>query len=155
MSMRAFARQSRGFTLIELLVVLVLTAVLAAVAGPAFTGTIARTAVRSTASSLQLDMMRARSEAARRNSAVTIAPVGGDWQNGWQLRDAGGTLINDQGAIKNSVISTSALSIVYMSSGRIRGGTVPSFQISAPKSGLTRCVSASLNGRPYVKDSSC
>jgi type IV fimbrial biogenesis protein FimT len=155
MSMRALARPSRGFTLIELLVVLTLTAILAAVAAPAFTGTMGRTAVRGTASSLQLDMMRARSEAARRNSSVTMAPVGGSWQNGWQLRDAGGTLINDQGAVKTSIITTSVLSIVYMSSGRIRGATVPSFQISATRGGITRCVSASLNGRPYVKDSAC
>jgi prepilin-type N-terminal cleavage/methylation domain-containing protein len=105
----------RGFTLIEVLVVMVISAILLAVAVPAFQGSIASVRATEAANSLMASLELARSEAVKRGQiasvcrvadstvAVTPAAAGavepgpacsnnaagaipaGDWAAGWQV----------------------------------------------------------------------
>lgn len=144
---------SHGFTLVELLVVMAIAAILAAMAGPAFTEMIARQRTKAAATDLYLSMNKARSEAIKRNANITINPVGGNWQAGWQVTDTGGVALENHGAVTNLTITGSA-SIVYQGSGRIQGTTAPSLVVtSTTYSSIYRTVSAELSGRPYVQAS--
>lgn len=85
-------RKNTGFTGIELLVTLVIAAILAALAGPSFSGLVNNTRLSSTMARLATDLNRARSEAIKRNVRVLVCVrdvagtncgTGTDWSNGW------------------------------------------------------------------------
>jgi len=148
------APAAAGFSLVELLVVIAVIAVLGAIAFPEFQYLTAVTRTKSASTNLFLALNRARSEAVKRNAAVTITPTGGDWHAGWEIR-AGGTLISSQGALKGVTVASAPATVVYVSSGRIQGGA-PTFEITDPKrTDLKRCVTANTSGRPYVKAEDC
>ncbi len=147
--------QHAGLSLVELLTVLMIAGILAAVAIPSYSGLVAKSRVGGAATTLQLAMVKARSEAVKRNAAVTITRQSGGWVAGWQILDAGSAVLATQEPISNVSITSSTTSIVYLSSGRIQG-TAPSFLIESPTwAREKRCVSADLSGRPYVKGAAC
>lgn len=93
---------NRGFTLVELLVVMTISAILLAMAVPAFTSMIQNNRVSSAANSLQNSLDLARSEAIRRGNNVSLCRsanannatpacsdsasggfAGNDWAAGW------------------------------------------------------------------------
>lgn len=147
-------RNAAGFTLVEAMVVVSIIAILASLAAPSFSDFIASQRAKAVATDLYIALMKARSEAVKRNTNVTLSQKTGGWQNGWQIPDPSNAsiILEDHGAIKGVTISTQA-NITYQSSGRVQGTSAPSFTITA--SGASRCVSVDLSGRPYVKASSC
>ncbi len=66
-----------GFTLIEVMIVVAIIAVLFAVAAPQFSKYISSTRVRASAEALQADMAKARNEALKRNSPVSLVRAAG------------------------------------------------------------------------------
>ena len=66
-------RNHQGFTVVELMVVVAIAAVLATIAAPSFQSVFDRQRVRSAGSNLNTDIQYARSEAVRRNAAVTVS----------------------------------------------------------------------------------
>lgn len=144
-----------GFTLVELVVVLAIAALLTVLAVPSFTELIEGQRARAAASDLMIALAKTRSEAIKRNVNVTLSPKSGDWANGWQVPDpTSGTVIEDHGAVSGLAISGPG-SVVYQSSGRLQGGSSPSFSVSGDFADSTRCVSVDLSGRPNVKVGSC
>lgn len=144
-----------GFSMVELMVVLAITGILAALAMPSFTELIEGQRARSAATDLMVALTRTRSEAIKRNANVTLSPKSGDWANGWQAPDpTTGTIIEDHAAINGLAIGGPA-SVVYQSSGRVQGGTAPSFPISGDFTGSARCVAVDLSGRPKIEAGSC
>ncbi len=156
-SQRREPRPSRtrieGFTLVELVTVVVVLAVLAALAGPSFTEMNARQRVQTSASDLFTSLLRARSEAIRQNTDVTLAPSG-TWNGGWSV-SAGGAPIDVHGATTRVAIAGNVMAVTYRSSGRISGATSPSFNLSATDTTLTRCVQVRLSGEPVVTSAAC
>lgn len=145
----------RGFTLLELLTVIAILAVLAVIGVPSFSDMIAKSRAIATATSLQLALVKARSEAVKRNASVSIVPNAGGWVAGWQLRDTGGNVIGVEDALRGVTVSTTATTVVYRPSGRIFG-SAPSFEVTAAnRTSVKRCVSAELSGRPYVAEGQC
>ena len=140
---------NKGFTLIELLIAIAITGILASIAVPAFTAMIATTQVKSDASNLHFSLLRARSEAVKRNTSITLAPVGGGWKYGWTISNN----IQTQGAAKTDI--TGPASVIYNANGRAAGGAVVSFDVSSPKTTTKRCVTISLSGMPVVKLQGC
>ena len=84
--LRARGAVARGFTLIELLIVVALFGIMIVLAAPAMQEAILDMRIRSNASEIQMDLMLAKSEAAKRNATVTVCAStdnascnGSDW----------------------------------------------------------------------------
>lgn len=144
-----------GFTLIELLVTLVIIVVLTTMAYPSYSRFIATTRVKGASTDLYLALIKARSAAAKLNTDVTITPVAGVWQAGWQISYGTGNILGIENPLSGVTISNGPATVVYMSSGRTQAAA--SFTVS-PANGDTsiqRCVSVDTGGHPYVKATAC
>lgn len=147
----------QGFTFLELVVVMALVAIVAAIGAPSFTAMIAKNRVRNAGSDLHLSLLRARSEALKRNSAVTVAPKAGGWKNGWTVTwvdpDTASTVTLYDHVQTASVAITGPANVVYQSSGRISASFSPVVinDERLPNVGERRCVAVQLNGMPTIK----
>jgi type IV fimbrial biogenesis protein FimT len=149
-------RRLTGFTLTELLAVLGIMGVLAVLGAPSFTNLISSNRTKSAASDLQVALVKARSEAVKRNASVTLLPNAGGWQSGWQILDASNSVLETRSAVRGVTITGGPASVVFQSSGRIQGNAASSFLItSTGTSAAQRCVTAATSGRSYVKSSAC
>ena len=74
---------NRGFTLIELVVALVVLAVLISIAIPGFGSMIDQQRMSTGLNNLGLSLSMTRQEAVRMNRTTTLAPISGDWNQGW------------------------------------------------------------------------
>lgn len=147
-------RGCRGFNLLELIIVIAIIAILASVALPSFTGMISRMKAQGAASDLYIALIKARSEAIKRNANVTLA-IASDGK-GWTIYPSAAEQTLLENHITNSDVSVNGdESVEYNSSGRITG--VVSFGIKAVMGSASteRCVSTSLSGLPKVKKSAC
>lgn len=75
----------RGFSLIEVMTALTVLAILLAVGLPTFAGMLDNQRMDSSVSGLLRSINHTRTEAIRRNRYVTMAPLSGDWNNGWSI----------------------------------------------------------------------
>jgi type IV fimbrial biogenesis protein FimT len=150
------AASSNGFTLIELMIVVSILAVLASLAAPSMSKLIATQRLRSAAGDMHLALVKARSEAVKRNRDVTISPAGGNWAAGWSILDPdGGAALDVRGPRSSVTVTTSATSVIFRATGRA-SAAVPQFVFSSSGTDVVRCISADPSGRPYVKEgSSC
>lgn len=166
-------RTAAGFTLLEVLITISIIAILASMAIPGFGHLAANTKVKSASTELYLAMIRARSEAVKRNRAVAVVAASGsasNWQAGWQvIADANNDgdfadvasnddrLVADQGALQRVAISMGTTSVVFRPTGRV-SGAAPEFDVTsedADYADIKRCISADLTGRPYIKQEAC
>ena len=147
-------RRARGFTLTELMFVVTILAVLVALALPSYNQFVRNQRVKSASFEVFSSLMQARSEAITRNASVTMAPVSGNWANGWTVTDAGGTVLREQQALA-AVTLTGPATVVYNGSGRL-GSAAGAFELTASGSSITtRCITIDLSGRPVTKAASC
>lgn len=145
-----------GFTLPELMVTVAIVSVLAAMAGPSFSTLIASQRARAASTDLYLALAKARSEAIKRNTNVTLSPKGGNWQDGWEILNPSDATakLEDHNALSGLTI-TGPTSVVYQSTGRIRGASRPQFDFSVANTDAAACVTVDLSGLPVQKSSSC
>jgi type IV fimbrial biogenesis protein FimT len=152
-------RPAAGFTTLELLITITIACILAAIALPSFTNLVASQSAKAAASDLFSSLVRTRSEATTRNANVTLSPIAGTWQNGWQILDpANAANILDTRNKTSGVTISGPSSVIYNTSGRIQGSVAPLFVITAMvgSTPIYQCVSVDLSGRPYMKaTSSC
>lgn len=143
----------KGFSLIELMVVISIVAIMAALAAPGFSSLIADQRVKVTAGELHSSLLRARSEAMKRGTNVTLSPKSSSWANGWQIVNptTSTDVLDDHGFIAGITISGGPTNVVYSPSGRLSAGTSSTFTVATPSSNTKRCVSVDLTGRPGVK----
>ncbi|MDH4873340.1 GspH/FimT family pseudopilin [Pseudomonas sp. BN515] len=154
-----WSRQS-GFTLVELMVTLAVLAILLGIAIPTFTDVTLGSKLRSQASDLVGGVALARSEAIKRNQAVTLCASAngttcassGGWQQGWIVRSSTGTVIQSHPAAPSGfLITASAHSIAFQPSGIASVSTVLKVCRASPTVGAQeRSVSISLTGRTSV-----
>jgi type IV fimbrial biogenesis protein FimT len=148
------ARAASGFTLVELVMAVVVTAILIALAAPAFAAFIANQRASTAASDLYMALTTARSEATKRATNVTLSPATGGWQNGWVIADpaVSGSNVLAHGALIGAAV-TGPDTVVFQRSGRVQGSTSPSFTLTLATGSSTskKCVLTDLSGRPYIK----
>jgi type IV fimbrial biogenesis protein FimT len=145
----------KGFTLIELMVTVVVLAVLMAVGIPSFRSFTATQRVKSVASDLTTALMLARSEAIKRNTNVTIAPVTADtWTSGWTVSIVStSTTVQRQEALSGVTISGAPSTVVYASTGRT-ASSPNYFEVTGTDS-TVRCVKVDASGVPTVLSTAC
>lgn len=150
-------RAARGFTAIELMVVVAIVAILTAVAAPYMGQMVRAQRLRTSAFDVFASLTLARSEAIKRNVAVTMAPVGGDWTKGWTIKDANNNLLKSQGSIDTLAINGPD-NVVYTGTGRLNAAIAPfnlSAVIGSGQGTGYRCISVDLSGRPVSKEVAC
>lgn len=148
--------RARGFTMIEMLVVVVILAVLAAIAAPNMGAMIRTQRVKTASFDVFSGLVLARSEALKRNTSVTVAPVGGSWASGWTVTDSNGNTLRKQSGF-TTVSITGPATVVFTGSGRLSGGSSPQFSLTAPDVATEnqRCVKVDLSGRPVSSQGAC
>ena len=97
-------------------------------------------------------LLRARSEAIKQNTDVTLSPAGA-WVAGWAVA-VGGANIDTHAATGNISITDPGV-VTYRSSGRIAGTAPPKFSVSATQTATKRCVQVNLSGEPVVTNGAC
>jgi type IV fimbrial biogenesis protein FimT len=150
-------RGTAGFTIIEALIVIVILAALAGLAAPSFSNLIRSEAIKTASFDVFSSLVLARNEAITRNSTVTVTPSGGNWVQGWEIRDtATGTVIRKQNPFTNNVAISGPASVSYTGSGRLSVALASGFNLVDSGSGrTTRCITVDLSGRPIVKAGAC
>jgi len=151
---------SGGFTIIELMVVVAILAIMASLAAPSMTRLIGQQRLKSAATDLHLAMVKARSEAIKRNANVSVSPTGGSWENGWSIPDPDNSTapgLSVRGPTSSVVVTTTATQVVFAGSGRTTTATAgASFVFTSAAANASKCLAIDPSGRPYVKEgSSC
>ena len=150
--MKRLRPHQRGFTLIELMVTLTLLGVLLGIAIPSFRDFVATQRVKSAAFDLAAALLLARSEAVKRNSDVTVAPVSGtDWTTGWTVK-AGATTLLQKESVEDVSITTVTTSVTFKSNGRPTAGG--NFQFDGTSMAV-RCVRMDASGIPSTTNVAC
>lgn len=145
-----------GFTLIELMVTISIVAIIATLAAPSFAEFSASQRVKAAASNLFISILRARSEAIKRDTTITLAPIGGDWADGWTMQNPAFPDLNiERQDLKGNITISGPASLRYRNSGRLADTTIPGFNISAEGTSNQRCVTVSLSGQPVNKKGAC
>lgn len=140
----------------ELLVTVAVLGILAALAVPSFRSLTQSQQVKTASFELFAALNVARSEAIKRNGNVTVTPVAGSWQAGWNTT-FGSTTIGTHGVLKGAVVTGGPASVVYARTGRVVGSTVPAFQIDndATTTENVRCIKVDLSGMPRTVKGTC
>lgn len=151
------ARRAAGFTLVEMMVGVAIVALLSAIAAPSFNQMVASQRLKGASSDLFSALMRARSEAIKRNTEVTLTPAtASQWQSGWIIPNPAdsGNRIDEHGPLAGLAV-TGPAGVVFLANGRVKGAAAASFQLSVAGAPQPRCINVDLSGRPYQKPSAC
>lgn len=149
-----------GFTIIEVLIVLIMVGILATLAAPNMRDFIIRNRLKTVASDLHFSIALARSEAVKRNAAVTVENNGGSWAGGWSVK-VGATTLSTQDPYEQILITTTNAaygtkafnSFTFSGTGREGSSDGVAFVISSAAYPMipARCVLLDPSGRPAVR----
>ena len=151
---QTYAARHKGFTLIEMMTVVVLVAVVAAIAAPGMRSFAAGQKVKALAYDITADLLLARSEALKRNVAVSLTANGASWASGWTVA-AGGTNISTRNAANESITFSATPSVPTVITFDVNGRvSTPATQVrltiqssSATSNTSKRCIELDLSGR--------
>lgn len=152
------SRTPSGFTLVELMVTIAVMAVLLAIAVPTFNDATLGGKLSSYANNFVASSHLARSEAIKRNAAVTLCVstngtscASGGWEQGWIVL-AGSTVVQRQQALPTGMKATgSVASLSFQPSGvGATSATVTICRATPTVGGQKRVVSIGATGRPTV-----
>ena len=149
-----------GFTLVEMLVTLTVLGILMGVGIPSFKNFIEGQKVKTAAYDLTTAFLLARSEAIKRNAAVTIAPETADtWISGWTVTVSGTTVHKQQSLSGVTITKAASASVipsnfVYGSNGRLSSATETQY-LQVNGSSAVKCVKVDLTGIPSTQTAAC
>ncbi|MGW8392864.1 GspH/FimT family pseudopilin [Pseudoduganella sp. HUAS MS19] len=148
-------KRQDGFGLVEMMAVVAVIAILAGVGMPAMQDFITNQRVKSTSSDLFTSILRARSEAIKRNRDVTITPST-SWSTGWSIPspNAGEPALASFTTRSSITVAGPAGGLTFTAAGRVKGDASPQFSITS-STGKASCIKIDLGGRPNVQPKSC
>jgi type IV fimbrial biogenesis protein FimT len=148
-------KRQYGFGLSEMMLAVLIAGILAAVGMPAMQNFISNQRLKSTSTDLFTSILRARSEAIKRNRDVTIAPST-NWNTGWTIPspNAGEPVLATFTTRPAITVTGPAAGVTFTAAGRVKGDSNPQFSISST-TGKASCISIDLGGRPNVQPKSC
>jgi type IV fimbrial biogenesis protein FimT len=148
---------SRGFTLVELMTVVMLLAIVGAFAAPGLQAFVAGQRAKALAVELNADLLFARSEALKRNAAVTVAHRSTGWDAGWSVASGGVELLSRESAAAAVLFESAPSSITFNVNGRVSSpaGAVRITVYSTANDQAKRCVELDLSGRARAKAGAC
>jgi len=135
--------------MVELLVTIAIATILTTIAVPSFSGLIASQRAKTAASELFGSLLKARSDAIALNANVTVSPLAGGWNQGWQILGPGAVVLESHGAVPGVAISsTGGAAVTYRPSGR--STSTMSLLVTTTSGSTTnnQCISLNLSGRP-------
>lgn len=147
----------RGFTLLEMMVTIAVAAILVTLAVPSFNEAMLGSKLNTQANNFVASAQLARSEAIKRNAAVTLCASSngtsctGAWGDGWIVL-AGGTVLFRQIPLAPGFrLSGDVTSIVFQSTGVGATSAALTLCRATPTVGsLGRTIQVSATGRPTV-----
>lgn len=164
----------QGFTLIELMVVVIVAAILATAAVPAYRSFITSQRIKTASFDMMALLIFTRSEALKANALVTLNSNGAAFNNGsaFTVTSAGGTVLRQQAMFTGIQISCVDMSVsphaytacpstgvVYNGYGRLN---TPFTSLELQPLNATdvtqsfyRCVTVDLSGRAYSRKGQC
>ena len=151
---------ARGFTMIELMVAIAIVAILAGLGVPLMRQSIDFITAKSVAVELAGDLRMARGEALKRNTSVTVTPIGGSWNTGWQVKTAAGTLLSEHRTSRTGIsVSAPTAGVTFAASGRIDNTDASPSDLkwlvdTATHSGK-RCVRTGVTGAAHIQLGDC
>lgn len=154
---RVGSRQG-GFTIVEVLVVIAVMSVLMVIAVPAFNNAALSSKLNAVANNFVASAQLARSEAIKRNMAVTLCAsadgegCGGTWTQGWIIL-AGGDVLHAQGPVSNGFqLSGNVTTLQFAPSGvGATAATLTACRYSPDVGSQSRIITVSATGRPGVE----
>lgn len=152
---------ARGLTIIELMLAIVVLGILIAIGVPSFQNATLGARLTAGANNLLASVQLARSEAIKRNLAVTVCAssdgatcaAAGGWEQGWIVMDAAAVVIQSQPAMPAGFLVTQAGGTVPLSFQSIGiGATAATFTVcrDAPDGNQERVVTVSASGAAHV-----
>ena len=148
---------SRGFTLIELMVVIAVTAILLAVAAPSFSRFMDSQRLRTVSTAFHSSLVKARSEAIKRNANVLVVPNDTDFKKGWRIcleANCTTVLSVESGANSSYTFNPSGTATTFTPNGRSTASTSYSVK-STQYTDAEMCVVVSTSGTPQLKKGAC
>ena len=150
-----------GFTLVELLMTLVIASIVVTLAVPAFTETIRNNRLTTQANELITALNVARSEAIKRRSNVTVCIssdqatcTGGNWQDGWIVRnDSDNQVLRIFGPMKGSTsVAAADAAFQYTSRGFLASNAAANLSLCVTTGKPGRQIAITPTGRPHNVD---
>lgn len=150
--------KDRGFTMVELMMALVILAILAGLAIPSFDSFVLNSRLRAYANSFSSSAQLAKSEAKKRNAAVTLCKsangtsctTSGGWEQGWIVLSGTTVLRHQQAVVSGYLLSSSTNSLTFQSSGLGSTQATVTMCRSSPLGSAERVVTVSATGRTTI-----
>jgi type IV fimbrial biogenesis protein FimT len=149
-------KRHSGFTLVELLVVMTVAAVLLGLGIPSFREFVATQRVKEAAFDFSAAMLLARSEAIKRNTAVTLTQDAAGWGSGWTIAAGGTTLVTRAAPAPVTVTPSpdpATSSVTFQGTGRV--ASLVRFQFETANTPQVRCLTLSATGLTTTNNASC
>lgn len=144
------SRGSGGFTLIELLVTMAILAIVLAIGVPSYQNITTSNRMTAEINGLVSHLQYARSTAVKEGQSVTVASSGGgnNWEGGWTVTDAGGTVLKQQQAFPGGdTLAAGLAAITYDRNGFTTNQTTLTLHDQTNTVAFRKCVVVSVVGQ--------